>query len=251
MDAEQIKRLSRPRDETPNVLDVGERACSHNGKMLFTAAADIRAMAQNLIEDIRDHAHLREAHVLIVMRSGMTPDADNRIELGKAKTAAEFLRLLTADGPRRQAADFIVRLNADAWPDLTSEQKLALMDHELSHCAATVAGRMVPAGVRLSQFVAALGEDHVETCHDVCSEHGERILVRYRKRTGEAKPGTEDYPGQPLQWRIRKHDVEEFVAVAGRWGGWSPDLRRIIDVMDPPDDGQLTLAAEDRGTGRP
>ena len=246
IDQATIKKLTRKRPKTPNVLDVELAGWSEGDKSLFAAPAGVRGMAQNLIDidHVDDHAHLREAKILILMRTGAKKDADGLVTLGTARRMSGLMKTLFAregrQGPE-PSPDFTLELNADRWDELEDYQQLALIDHELTHCAATIAGKMVGAK-KLPAFVQALGDDHVETCDDVADDKG-RVLVRYRRRTGGVNPGETGYEKQPLKWRVRKHDVEEFVAVFGRWGRWTGNLARMIDEMDPPDDGQLSLAA--------
>jgi len=185
---------------------------------------DARRMAQWLVDTLDDHAHLRAARIALLFRTGAKPNADGQVRTGKAKKAALLHRL------GFENADFLVTLNADAWPDYSLRQRLALLDHELTHCAVSVAGKYVERG-NVPAFEASLEDDHVETHPDVEDEDG-RILIRYVKRR---KPG-----GPPL-CRVRKHDVEEFVAVARRWGAAADRGRGLVDLMNPPDEGQLLM----------
>ena len=188
---------------------------------------DARRMAQWLINTLDDHAHLRAARIALLFRTGAKPNADGQVQAGKAKKSGLLHRLGFED------ADFLVTLNGDAWPGYAARQRPALLDHELSHCAVAIAGKYVdPANV--AAFEATLGDDHVETHHDVIDDDG-RVLVCYVKRRVAG--------GTPI-WRIRKHDVEEFVAVARRWGEAADQGLGLVDLMEPPDDGQLLLGLE-------
>ncbi|HUX16643.1 MAG TPA: putative metallopeptidase, partial [Phycisphaerae bacterium] len=198
------------------------------------------AAAQRLIDTVADHRHLRQARIVLLWTGGKTPDGDGRLELGHARkaNARDWIGL---DRP-----DFLVELNAEAWwdqepdPDQEADRPAAdawrgaLVDHELSHCSVTVAGRYVKAE-HVAAFVVDVGADHVQTHLDRRDEKG-RALVRYWRRRGPIKPGQADYHAQPLAWRMRKHDVEEFSAVAGRWGWRAIGVAALVDVMDRPDE---------------
>lgn len=242
IDQATIKKLVKPHAKTPNVLTpkhLVKRGWSDGIKSLFLANIPSMAKAQNLIDGLDDHIHLREAKILLLFRTGATANADGQIERGKANKTSPLLRLLAGEGEKIQA-DFIVTLNADRWNDLEDFQKLALLDHELMHCAVTIAGKFIPTS-KLMEFKKNVGDDLVEVCEDVTDDSG-RTMVRYRKRKGSFKPGEgkgpegEDfYHAQPFAWRIRKHDVEEFVDVFARWGAWGESLNRFVDVIEPPE----------------
>ena len=205
------------------------------GRALMPAPEEARQIAQRLIDDVADHAHLREARVLIVMASGYDrPNPDGLVSLGKAAKAPALLRLVAEERP-----DFLVRLNGLAWATMTAQQRAAAMDHELTHCAAAVAKKYVKRA-RLADFVARLGADHIETVDSDCDEAG-RIAVRFRRRRGTWKPGEPQYAEQPLAWRIRKHDIEEFDCVAARHEGVLRPRQAAADEAEPADDGQYNL----------
>ncbi len=234
-------KLRQGRGETPNVLAAAHlqgRVIRDGENSLSLARTQVREWVQNLIDEFDEHAHLREAKLLVLFRRGQKADADGRTELGRAKKTSRLLRLLAGSFAAKAegliAADFIVTVNADWWDDAADEDRLALLDHELTHCAATIAGRFVPAA-KLEGFIKAVGRDHIETVDERTDEKG-RSLVRYRRRRGEKKPGARGYRRQPLAWRIRKHDVETFVSVLARWGGSTSMHRPLLDVLDPAEE---------------
>lgn len=216
--------------ETPNVLALDRPLVEDGAKSLAVAAVDIRRLVQWMIERIPDHAHLKEAQIAVLDRCGAKPNADGLLELGKARKASALLRLGLG------LADFVLAFNADRWSALSPPERAGLVDHELAHCGVTIAGKYV-AQKNLAGFVDGLGADHIETCPETTDEKG-RVLVRYRRRNEES--------GR-LAWRIRKHDVEEFEAVLGRWGRAGLTGRRIgpiVDEWDKADDGQMDLPLE-------
>ena len=233
-----FQRLRRVRTRTPNLPALGHldgRLVRDGERTLFPAPRRVREWAQNLIDHFDGHAHLRRAQVLVLMARGGKASADGILELGRAAKATRLLRLLAGSPePAAVEADFILTLNADFWDTADDADKLALLDHELSHCAVTIAGRFVPPA-KLAEFLKALGEDFVEHVEDR-TDDADRQLVRYRRRRGDRKPGEKGYHAQPLAWRMRKHDVEQFLDVLGRWGPSAQIHRPLWDVLDAPEE---------------
>ena len=155
--------------------------------------------------------------------------------MGKASKASGLVRFLAkgdgGDGAAlRVEPDFVIRLNAETWDADNDRKCLGLIDHELMHCGVTIAGtyadRKSLVGLR-----DALGTDLVAVGPDDQDDKG-RILVRYRKRQGGLKPSDPKYHEQPFAWRLRKHDVEAFWGTCERWGAWSPEHRKLYDVLE-------------------
>jgi hypothetical protein len=84
---------------------------------------------EELIEAVKEHAHLRDAKIAIAWRFGKKSDADGRLWLGTAKKGSDLDRSL-------HGYDFVIVLNHDAWnqASFSEAQMTALLDHELSHC---------------------------------------------------------------------------------------------------------------------
>lgn len=218
-----IERLARRRDATANVLspDLPEWAMGEKRK-LYLAPVAVRSMAQNLIDDVHDHRHLRAAKLVIVMRTGVQPAADGRVELGKARKASPLLAFLC------RGADFLITLNAGQWSNAERAGRLALLDHELSHCGVAVGSQAVPLAA-VNKLVAKLGPRHLATRQDVTN--ADRAIVYFAREKA----------GKPV-FALGKHDVEEFVSVAGRWGPWVGQLDRLAEALaNPPEaePGQL------------
>jgi hypothetical protein len=85
---------------------------------------------EELIEAVKEHAHLRDAKIAIAWRFGKKADADGRIWLGMTKKGSDLDRSL-------HGYDFVIVLNHDAWnqASFSEAQMTALLDHDLSHCA--------------------------------------------------------------------------------------------------------------------
>lgn len=207
--------LCERRPDTPNVWALEREPRGRGKRSLAVADEDTRSTVQNIIDAVDDHKMLREARIVVLTSRGHVADADGHLLGGKAGRSSLGLDVLAA------GADFVIALNADVIDQASPLGRCALIDHELSHCAATIAGRHV--GPRqLARFVAGLGKRHIETCDDITDKKG-RPLVRYWKTDSEGR----------LVWRIRKHDVEGFVDVMGRWGAWHEEARRLTDVLEP------------------
>jgi len=234
MNDEFVDAMTQPRTLTPNVASPPVVAVEHGSKTIAVAPGELRSIAQNLIETVDEHKHLRMGGATILMvveRSEATRrklEGGQRVSIGKASKAAAYVRLLfgetDGDGRAPRRPDFVVRICGD-WLDLVADDEdrrakiVALVDHELCHCGPKVAGKFVDPG-RLDAYVADLGDDHLETLADVTDEDG-HVLVRSIAR---------DDVGH-ITWKIRKHDIEEFHGVAQRHGSWDTSLAKLVDVL--------------------
>jgi hypothetical protein len=263
---ELLKAVLKPRALTPNVPPLDRQMYSDGKRILAPAPANLRAIAQGIIELVHEHRHLRAARVaLLVERSESTADklaAGQRVVIGRARKCGPMERLLSAPpapaaqekaaaGKKPSSAemadaslvsglagmDFIVKLSGDwltacGFGDGTTEglqAAAALIDHELAHCSTRIAGEFVKRA-ELASYVVSLGELHVETCDDIQNDKGE-VLVRYMVRE----------PGGSYRWALRRHDLEEFCGVVARWGAWDRSVGRMVDVLVHRDGPALPL----------
>lgn len=221
-------------------------------KALFLADWKVRAIGQSLVDSKDRHFHLREARIIILMQTGQTANADRMVSLGKAVVVSPLINALAVRAGE-DGIDFVIRLNGEQWADAGIAEQARLVDHELLHCGVTIAGKYMKLG-GLAAFVAALGADHVETCDRMQDDKG-RILVRFRKRAGDIKPGSQGWGDQAYAWRLRKHDYEDFRELMAGYGlqrQAAEDIRRMCDELEKPDDGQreLPLGEESQTEGR-
>ena len=227
---EELKKLCKKRAATPNVLGPEVPPWSDGKKTLAVAAESLRAIAQNCIEQIHEHRHLKTARILLLVEASEAAakklDQGERIVAGKAGKATPRDKLLSGQG-QKERADFVVKLSgtylervAEEHPDQTDRMTAALIDHELLHCGAKIAGKFVDPE-ELELFVQNRGDDWLETCRDVEDEEG-KILVRFYARDKEGS----------FVWKMRRHDVEEFEGVAARHGAWDRHLGRLIDELE-------------------
>ncbi len=81
-------------------------------------------MAKHILN--KHHEHLQEVRIAFIMRSE-APETNGKVTYGKAKKVSAELQV-------HIPYDFIIWLARDRWISLSSLQREALIDHELSHC---------------------------------------------------------------------------------------------------------------------
>jgi len=87
-------------------------------------APEVEEVARQLINTI--HGHLAEAKIKYLFRTGDW-STQKRETWGKAQRITGQQAFLTG-------LDFVITIHRDVWSQLTSEERMALVDHELSHC---------------------------------------------------------------------------------------------------------------------
>lgn len=248
-----LDKLLRTRGLTPNVPPFERQVYNDGKRAVAPAGKDLRALAQNIIDQVDEHRHLRTARVLLLVESSEATAKKlakgERVCIGRAYRSSPIQRVLSSslaseaeqkkpkgDTERRLSKeldpplpgfDFIVKLCGD-WLEMVGyfageesgiKSAAALIDHELLHCGVKIAGEFVERA-RLGAMVKDLGDLHVETCDDMQDDEG-RILVRYQVR---------DEAGR-FAWKLRQHDLEEFCGVVDRWGAWKRDVGELVDVV--------------------
>jgi len=74
--------------------------------------------------------NLHQAKIVLAWRDGWRPDVDKVLILGRIRKATETDKyIFSAD------CDFVIELNAEAWPRLSDERRRMVIDHELYHAA--------------------------------------------------------------------------------------------------------------------
>ena len=89
----------------------------------FEVAAQPKAIAQALIGVL--HTHLANARIEYLYRETLAKGG--RLRLGVASRASAKLAYLAE-------VDFLLEFNWSTWGKLSPPQRIALVDHELSHC---------------------------------------------------------------------------------------------------------------------
>ena len=239
--ATDYKKLLSQRKQTPNIPGIKSPGCDDGKKQLYVASSMLRSIAQNIIDTIPEHRHLKQAKILLLTRYAESTakklEKGERVVIGRAAKASPRDKLLTAIGVKTEdQPDFVVWLSGDyldgigatfegeAGNECTDNEEAlqtaaALIDHEFLHCGAKIAGEFVKDD-KIDVFVQELDKLHIETCTDVTSTDG-AVLVRFYSMK-ENK----------YIFKMRKHDIEEFCGVAGRHGPWDRQLGRLIDVLN-------------------
>jgi hypothetical protein len=109
--------------------------------LTFWKADEVKAIAETLIADF--HQHIGDVTVLYVFRSEHSEE-NGKVVLGKARKVSGLnaylaWRHLVEDEDREGAqvsSFYVVEIAHDTWAALTGPQRLALVDHELSHIGA-------------------------------------------------------------------------------------------------------------------
>lgn len=106
----------------------------------YWPATEAERLGRDLIR--KHHDHLSEVRVDYVFRDKASK-SNGKTVFGKARKISGLQAYLAVPEEERRRDTFIedffvVELAADVWACLTDEQKVALVDHELSHCGIDV-----------------------------------------------------------------------------------------------------------------
>ena len=101
------------------------------------ASDEIGPIAEKLIEEVEVHRRLEDAPVRFVFRSE-AQRSKGRLVLGRAHVVTGLRAFLagpvTAGDRLGYLPFFVVEIAEDVWERMTDRQRVALVDHELSHC---------------------------------------------------------------------------------------------------------------------
>ena len=229
MKDELFTKLTKPRKKTTNILALDTPGWSDDKVKIVVADEEIRAMAQNIIDCVGEHKHLKAARILILVvhADAVRKKLENNdwVSIGKAGKATPRDKVLARLAGDKVEMDFCITLCGD-WLDtlnrMTDEGLKSLgglLDHELSHCGAKMAGEYVHVD-SVDGYIDELGKDrYAETRHDIKNADDEVLVRFYHTKDG-------DY-----QFCMKKHEIEEFTGVAARHGPHTPQLGRLIDVL--------------------
>ena len=91
----------------------------------FVPADSPHAIAKVLIHSSHLHARLSSARIAYVFKESLTKGGEPKAGIAsKASAKLEYFAGL----------DFIIEFSHDVWAKIMPEQRIALVDHELSHC---------------------------------------------------------------------------------------------------------------------
>lgn len=139
----------------------------------FKESLEVREIAEEIID--LHHPHLEDAKNLIgyYMREGNSDWA------GKCKKCTAFERHLTK-------RTFFIFINEEVWDGLSTEQRVALVDHELCHI--------------------------VREKEEQLDKETKKVVMGWANRDNVNN------------WKIREHDVEEFSEIIQRHGLWEQGI---------------------------
>lgn len=220
---------------------------------LMPADHRLQELTQNIIDMVDDHKHLRKALILVLIKQSdgdaKKLDAGQRVRTGHAqKASGRFKAMMAAlsntsvtakSKTRSLTADFILTLSGDYLSKIDAlcdgaplydcpgvRRMIALIDHELCHCSAVIAGKNVPAR-ELEPELNELGDAWLDTSEP--DSDGFRFIRYYKLKNNR------------FQWKMRKHDLEEFSGVVARNGAWDNAVRKMVDVIEEMTEEQKTL----------
>lgn len=118
----------------------------------ITRAHDAERLAQPIID--HHHPSLRGARILYCFTTAKRT-RHGRTVYATAQKLSPVDRFLTSDTEdSEEGADFLVLIGAEEWASLSTPQKKALVDHELSHCVRDEEGVSGIVGHDLEEFRA-------------------------------------------------------------------------------------------------
>jgi hypothetical protein len=91
---------------------------------LVEEGSELDSITKDLI--IRNHDHLTDATIRFVWNLAWKPDKDGVRTLGKAIKVAEPYRSI-------MRVDLVIAVAKEPWDQMNEEEKVALIDHELTH----------------------------------------------------------------------------------------------------------------------
>lgn len=139
-----------------------------------------------MLDDLVDefHEELRDARIALAWFGAWKPDVDGRLILGKARKASDLDRELIE-------FDFVIVLNFEFMTDqtVTIEQRRALLDHELCHCAQTLDADGEPLVDERGRKVWRLRRHDLEEFSEIVERHGcyKRDLEIFGKALAKAR----------------------------------------------------------------
>lgn len=103
--------------------------------IVITTAEEPARIAQHLIETIADHRDLSDADIRYLFTSQAMKTRD-RVLLGKATRTNALVKFFASGGHEdvEWGPDFVLIFVRDEWDNLTDEQRVYAVDHQLSHC---------------------------------------------------------------------------------------------------------------------
>jgi len=105
----------------------------------YRSAPEVAAIAEELIETVKDHADLADVRIEYVFID-KAPTSAGRVVLGRARRIGGLNAVLTeldryqVDRCEEPRPFYVIEISEDTWHGLNDERRRALVDHELMHC---------------------------------------------------------------------------------------------------------------------
>lgn len=130
----------------------------------YRHASTVKAIAEKLIAD--HHDHLDGTHIEYVFRDKAANTGGKEV-WGKARKISGLNAYLAGDTSEGDAVEdfFVIEIAEDVWRILDAGQRVALVDHELSHCTIAINDDNIVTGI-------ALAPHDVEEFRGVLERHG-------------------------------------------------------------------------------
>lgn len=205
------------------------------------------AMLRSIVN--RFHDDIRGARIALAWCTSWKSDVDGRLTLGKCKRASDLDREL-------HEFDFVVMLNAEWWQhaDVKDNQREALLDHEVSHCAPKLDEVGEQMEDERGRKCWRMVKHDIEEFSGVVERHGlykrdlEVFAVALRRRQGSLLEETELSPDQIAKHVGRLAADPKVIAAIERL---RPKPGSGIDsVTISHGDQSVTLRADDQPAGR-
>lgn len=98
----------------------------------YRAAPAVKAIATHLIDEY--HRDLADVRIEYVFRDKASK-SKGKVTLGSARRVSGLNAWLAGDRDEVSGEDFfVIEVAEDEWAELSDEQRIALVDHELHHC---------------------------------------------------------------------------------------------------------------------
>jgi hypothetical protein len=140
------------------------------------------------------HTELTNAQIVLAWNTSWKADVDGRVKLGMCRKASDLDRELLGVGRRAESVlsvDFIIVLQKQFWKDesVSDAQRIALLDHELSHAALRRDAAGEPVEDERGRKVYRTVKHDLEEFSSVVARHGmyKRSIETFWKSLQRAK----------------------------------------------------------------
>lgn len=132
---------------------------------VFHDAPEVEEIASQAIRDW--HPHLRDARIRYLWRDGGAWTSGSKTVLAKASKLGSQAQFLSED------FDAVILVDTNRWAELSEEQRVALVDHELAHLRQSTGGKYdLPLVQPNGRPVLHVVRHDVEEFVDVIRRHG-------------------------------------------------------------------------------